>query len=209
MVVYRGPGPSGGTTQLWLRRWDDLDAAPVRGTVGAGAPSVSPDGRELAFAQGSEIKVLAFEGGPIRTLTTGTWPRWGPDGYIYASVPGGTVRVSVTGGPADTVTQFTGDDAFHIIFDFLPGGESALLHINLPGGEFEARAVDLATGEMKPLMFGTVPQYASTGHLVVVDGTLMAAPFDPKAVELLGPAVALVDGVGSHAMSRTGSPSRT
>ena len=206
MVVYRGPGPSGGTSQLWVRRWGDLDAAPVRGTIGAVTPSVSPDGRELAFSQGFEIKVLAFEGGPIRTLTTGDWPRWGPDGYIYASVAGGSVRVPVTGGPADTVTQFTGDDADHIIFDFLPGGESALLHVGLPAGEFETRAVDLATGETKPLMFGAEPLYASTGHLVAwVDGTLMAAPFDPKAVELLGPAVALVDGVGSYAMSRTGS----
>ena len=206
MVVYRGPGPSGGTIQLWVRRWDDLDAVPVRGTVGAGEPSVSPDGRELAFSQGFEIKVLAFEGGPIRTLTTGSWPRWGPDGYIYASVAGGSVRVPATGGPADTVTQFTGDDAFHAIFDFLPGGESALLHVNLPGGEFESRAVNLATGEMKLLMFGEAPLYSSTGHLVArVDGTLMAAPFDPKAVELRGPAVALVDGVASHAMSRTGS----
>jgi hypothetical protein len=151
MVVYRGPGPSGGTIQLWVRRWDDLDAAPVRGTVGAGTPAVSPDGRELAFSQGSEIKVLAFEGGPIRTLTPGSWLRWGPDGYIYASVARGTVRVPMNGGPADTLTQITGGDVAHIIFDFLPGGESALLHVTLPGGEFESRAIDLATGEMKPL----------------------------------------------------------
>ena len=206
MVVYQGPGPSGGTIQLWVRRWDDLDAAPVRGTVNAGTPSVSPDGRELAFAQESEIKVLAFEGGPIRTLTTGGWPRWGTDGYIYASVGGGSVRVPVTGGPADTVTQVTGDDAEHIIFDFLPGGENALLHVTLAGGEFEVRAVDLATGEMKSLMFGAEPLYASTGHLVAwMDGTLMVAPFDPNAVELLGPAVALMDGVETFSMSRTGS----
>ena len=204
MAVYRRPGPTG-AIQLWVRRWDDLDAAPVRGTINGVDPSVSPDGRELAFSQAGEIKVLAFEGGPIRTLTTGFWPRWGPDGYIYAGVAEGSVRVPVTGGPADTLTRLTGGEGLHLFMDFLPGGESALLQVGLSDGQPEVRAVDLATGEMKPLMSGEQPKYASTGHLVViVDGTLMAAPFDPKAVELLGPAVALVDGVGSHAMSRTG-----
>ena len=71
--------------------------------------------------------------------------------------------------------------------------------------EMETLAVDLATGELARLMFGASPRYASSGHLVAwVDGTIMAAPFDPKTVELLGPAVALMDGVASFHMSQAG-----
>ena len=34
-LVYVGPGESGQGSQLWMRRWTDLDAAPIRGTEGA------------------------------------------------------------------------------------------------------------------------------------------------------------------------------
>ena len=206
MVVYRGPPEgTGGGFQLWVRRWDDLDARPVRGTGASRVPSVSPDGRELAFQQGAEIKVLACEGGPIRTLTTGQDPHWGLDGYIYASVAEGTVRVPGSGGPADAVTRLADGDRFHVITDLLPGGKTALLYVLTGDQELETLAVDLATGELTRLMFGASPRYASSGHLLVwVDGTIMVAPFDPKTVELLGPAVALMDGVASFHMSQAG-----
>ena len=35
-LVYVGPGESGLGTQVWIRRWADLDSTPIRGTEGAG-----------------------------------------------------------------------------------------------------------------------------------------------------------------------------
>ena len=98
MLVYRGPGEGSSGNQLWVRRWDDVEPSRVRGTEGGVQPVVSPDGEEVAFAQGGEIRVVSLQGGPARTLTAGAWPRWGPDGYVYVLVGSGTERVPATGG---------------------------------------------------------------------------------------------------------------
>ncbi len=49
-------------------------------------------------------------------------------------------------------------------------------------------------------------RYAASGHLVYLapDATLMAARFDPKAMELLGQPVALIEDVLAFSISDTG-----
>jgi serine/threonine-protein kinase len=71
MLVYRGPGEQSGVDQLWVRRWEDLDATPIRGTDRGIQPSVSPDGQGVVFNGENEIKVVSLGGGPVRTLTSG------------------------------------------------------------------------------------------------------------------------------------------
>jgi serine/threonine-protein kinase len=199
-LVYRGPTESN-IIRLWLRRWDDLDASPIRGTEGGAQPAISADGRQLAFVQGDDVKVLDLDGGPVRTVATGgIYPRWGPDGYVYFRAPTGVLRVPATGGPPEPVTELAEGEATHWISDLLPGGEGALMRVGLTGGEAEIRGLNLATGEMTPLTPGAWPRYAATGHLVFLTavtggGTLMAAPFDPGAMEITGPAVPIMEGV--------------
>ena len=203
MLVYTGPGEET-PWQLWVRRWDNPDASPVRGTERGADPAVSPDGRQLAFNQGGEIKVLSFEGGPVRTLTTpGRYPIWGPDGYIYISLAG-VVRVPATGGPREQLTQLLPGEVAHTISDFLPDGAGALIRVP---GVGEIRSLNLDTGEMTTLTPGTWPRYSATGHLTFIadDGSLMAAPFDPRAMELTGPAVPIIERVNHYALSETGS----
>ena len=48
IMVYEGPDEDGGS-QLWVRRWDELGASPLPGTVQGISPSISPDGREVVF----------------------------------------------------------------------------------------------------------------------------------------------------------------
>ena len=73
------------------------------------------------------------------------------------------------------------------------------------GAQDFARALRLDTGETTSLTFGAWPQYANTGHLVfTVDGTLMAALFDSKAMELRGPPIALIEEVTAFTISETG-----
>ena len=208
VLIYRGPSEQA-PFQLWMRRWDDLDATPVRGTDGGGQPAVSHDSRQLAFLQGGEIKVLSFEGGPIETLGQGVAPRWGADGSLYFRGPDGTVRVPATGGAPEPVTRLAEGEESHFIGDVLPGGEGALMRVGFADGETEIRALRFETGETTTLTSGAWPRYAASGHLVFLTtlsggGTLMAAPFDPETMALTGPAVSVLDDVIQYALSETG-----
>ncbi|MCH8883350.1 MAG: excinuclease ABC subunit UvrA, partial [SAR324 cluster bacterium] len=100
-LVYRGVREGGTGNQLWVRRWNDLDPSPVRGTENGSQPAVSPEGERLAFTVGGQVTVLALEGGPVITLGPGEFPRWGPDNYIYAIGDSGAVRIPATGGPVE------------------------------------------------------------------------------------------------------------
>ena len=205
MLVYRGVPEGGGGQLLLVRRWEDVEPSPIRGTEGGAQPVVSPDGQEVAFAQGGEVKVVSLQGGPVRTLTTGARPQWGTDGYIYARSGNGIVRVPATGGPPEPVTERLGGEVLTVT-DLLPGGDGALFTVRLLGGAWEVRALRLETGEMRALASGFLARYAESGHLLysTPDGTLMAARFDPDAMELLGPSVALLDGVRAFSISDTG-----
>ena len=85
-LVYVGPGEAGRGTQLWIRRWADLEATPIRGTEDANNFTLSPDGREVAFtANPGPLRVVPLAGGPGRTLVDGVIlvDEWTPDGMMY------------------------------------------------------------------------------------------------------------------------------
>ena len=193
--------------QLWLRRWTDLESTPIRGTDGGEHPAISPDGREFAFDVGDEIRVLSFESGGIRFQMPGQWPRWGDDGYIYSSVQGGMLRTLATGSGLDTLTSVADGERSHTVLDVLPGGKGALVVVNFGDRLPEIRALNFDTREMVFVTAGNFPRYASSGHLLFRDpnGWLAAAPFDPDALELRGPAVPLVDDILSFRLSDTGT----
>jgi len=207
MLVYRGPGPDGQGDQLWVRRWEDPEAVPVRGSTNAAVPSVSPDGRELAFFVDGEVRALALEGGPTRVLASNVdVPRWLADGNVYMhTVAGDAVRVPAAGGTVDTVSLKAEGEGRRFIFELLPGGDGALMLIQRTNLEFEIHAFDLGTGESRFLAAGNSVAYSTSGHLVyLTEGALVAAPFDPRAMELLGPAVPLIDGVQAFSFSDNG-----
>ena len=204
MLVYRHMVDE--TQTLVVRRWDELEAVPIRGTEGASQPRVSPDGLELAFTQGGEIKVLAFAGGPIRALVEGGEATWGPDGWIYAASDSGVVRVPAQGGPVESVTRTGDGEDRHIPWDVLPDGEGLLYFvIGSSGTEFEMRALELSDGETRSLGSGVAPRYLSSGHLTYgLDGAMMAAPFDPGDMEMSGTPVTILDGLSFWSFSDDG-----
>ena len=69
-MVYRGTDERG-RSQLWARRWNALQATPIRDTQGAGHPAISPDGLEVAFEQRGAVRVVPLQGGVPRTLSEG------------------------------------------------------------------------------------------------------------------------------------------
>jgi serine/threonine-protein kinase len=205
-LVYVGPHASGQTGQLWIRRWADLEATPIRGTEGAVTFALSPDDREVAFAAfGGPVSSVAIEGGQPRTLVEAAvdtrWPNgapmwlsgWGSDGMLYYYKTGvGIERVPVTGGVPETLTT----DPTDRLLDVLPDGRGLLVLVVGPDGS-RIGVVGPEGGEARDLFAGLGAQYARSGHVVYISeaGTLMAAPFDLKRLEPTAPSVAIFEGV--------------
>ncbi len=204
-LVYSGPGASVQERQLWLRRWADLDAAPIRGTEGGASPVLSPDQREVAFiGRGEVLQVAPLDGGPSRTLVdhaagVGSWTS---DGFVYYRVnlpEGGLARIPATGGGSEAVERLTElqGAALHSQITVLPGGDMAvfLLNRSLLGGGGEVWSIDLETRERSFLTAGATPRYVSTGHLLFTtpDRVLMAQRIDPATAELTGPAIPVAE----------------
>ena len=187
-MVYRGTRDDW-APQLWLRRWDALDAVPIPGTTPTNAPAISPNGREVAFGSAGSLRVVPLEGGVSRTLTDSARccsVRWSPDGawVYYNNLALGLSRVPSDGGSPEVVitVDTEGGDFWNSWIDPLPGGRSVVYTAAGPNNVNERiQAVDLETGEIKDLTSGTYPRYSPTGHLLFVEAegsTLLAAPFD-------------------------------
>jgi dipeptidyl aminopeptidase/acylaminoacyl peptidase len=104
------------TLIVHLREKPAAPAAPVRFQIAApenatGSPSLSPDGRKLAFIAGDRLWVHSLESGESRDLTAGdNWvPFWSPDSRFIAYLIGGKLKkIEATGGPTQTVADFRG-----------------------------------------------------------------------------------------------------
>ncbi len=219
-LVYVGPGASGVGTQLWLRRWSDLEATPIRGTEGGASPVLSPDEREVAFYVGDVVRVAPLDGGPSRTVVEQAslpWD-WTSDGFLYFRTALAISRVPATGGDSEAVeslTELLEGEILHRFLNVLPGGQMAVFQVmrDLTGEDSEVWAIDLETRERSFLTAGTTPRYASTGHLLFAtpDGVLMAQRIDPATAELTGPAVPVVEDLSfalafaNYAVSESGS----
>jgi serine/threonine-protein kinase len=172
----------------------------------------SPDGRWIAYrGRGRDLYRISTDGGPPTKLCDagfGFGMHWTTDGWIYFAnfeehdifrVPEGggdpgviaSVDAADTGSPSDLLF------APHA----LPGGRTLLcsyvedLTLNRTP---EIRAYSHVDGSFKTIITDAAqPHFTRTGHLVFVrDDTLMAAPFSPKTLELTGPAVSIIEGLG-------------
>jgi len=212
--VYRGSDEEG-EPLLWLRRWDSLHGRPLAGTSGATRPRISPDGSEVLFPTDGEINELTLGSGQTRTLLESDnlynlEPNWSADGssVYFVNADGGISRVPATGGAEEVLVNLNrdnGDEQFEFL-EPLPG--SALLFtVERVDGVRTIRARDGASGQVKELVEGNYPIYSSSGHLLFQReeaAQLLAAPFDPQALELLGPpleidAGLLLEGSGNAA----------
>ena len=220
-LVYVGPDESGQGTQLWIRRWADLDATPIRGTEGAGFFTLSPDGREVAFASpAGPLRVAPLAGGPSRTLAEAAIgvSDWSSDGNVYFTEFSSLAlsRTPASGGgteAVESVTELREGEVAHNALTVLPGERMGLFFLAV-GVEPEVWAIDLDTGEREFLIAGLTPRFASTGHLLfgTPEGVLMAAPIDPATAELTGPAVPVAEELAidppsgvSYAVSQSGT----
>ena len=165
-LLYRGPGPTPGSSQLWVRDWAALEATPIRGTDAGRSPALSPDGQEVAFPSEGSIRVVATQGGIPRTVAAGSarcCPRWSPDGaWLYFNNPeNGVSRVPSGGGSVEVVTEVDAEagDIQHLFIDVLPDGQAALYQTTGALGP-RISAVSIESGEVRELTPGSFPRYS-------------------------------------------------
>ena len=188
--------------QLYLRAMDQTVATPIRGTEGARSPFFSPDGDWVGFYSDGKLKKVAIRGGaPVSLCDAPVSPfgaRWGADGAIvFGQIAAGIMQVSADGGTPEVLIPLEERELGHGP-QILPGEKAVLFTLGDGTNWYNAQIVvhSLETGERKVLIEGgRDARYLPTGHLVyVLDGTLLAVPFDVDELEVTGGPIPMAEG---------------
>ena len=217
-LVFRGDG-----RQIYILDMASMESRPVPGTEGGDTPFFSPDGQWLGFFADGRLKKMAVSGGAAVTLTPEATnlrgASWGPNDTIVFNLTDSDVlfEVSAAGGEPQQLTKLNEGETSNRWPQFLPDGKAVVFTVALGGSPDDSQiaALRLETGERKVLVLGgTFGRYVPTspsaglrtGHLVYHrDGTIMAAPFDPARLEVLGTPAPVLEGVlGSPPDTQTG-----
>jgi serine/threonine-protein kinase len=195
-VIYT-VGSAGSTEGLYTRRLDELQGHRLLGAEGGLMPFVSPDGEWVVFIRGDRRRLfkVAIVGGPAVLLAElpfyPTGVAWRPDGTLVVAVGDhGLLHLPSEGGGLEVLAAAEPEQRYQWP-DFLPSGNAALVTVQTRGGNdrlHHLAVLDLASGETKTLVpSGSFARYLPSGHLVYQDGgSLMAAAFDPRELEMAG-----------------------
>jgi tRNA A-37 threonylcarbamoyl transferase component Bud32 len=209
-LVYGGGGPA--NQRLWLRRAEATKPTPIEGTEEGTYPTISPDGRRVAFRRSGGIYLVPAGGGQATLVADSVLlsdqPAWLDDDHLVFANMRGLERVDVRGGGREPVTHLdsAAGDGLHLRPSVLPGGAGIVFAIQ-PANDFSPAASRIAVtkpgGGHSILMPGIAACYAHPGHLLVVraDGVVVAVPFDISARRVTGPARTVVSGLTVAAFS--------
>lgn len=199
---------------LFLRKLDELEGKPIRGTEGGICPVLSSDDKWICFIAENKLRKTPVEGGvPQDICDAASSPygiTWGRDGFIYYAqfrIPG-LYRVSANGGTPEAVTHpdLERKEFNHSTPSALPRGLGVLFTIM--ASNFDVRpsvaVLDIASRVWKVLVEdASDARYVPTGHLVFLrQGKLMAIPFNLDKLKVEGQPVAVIESV-LHALNAT------
>jgi Tol biopolymer transport system component len=209
-LVYVGPGETSLSTQLWRKRRADLHAERIPNTEGGHSAFFSPDGEWLAFRQADKVLKLKLSGGAPVTLASevGVLPlrgAWLDDGRLVTGGGSTIFLIPPEGGSKEVIVSasrgaFAGYNPEFVVA--LPGSKQVLVHacpVNCARNSLYV--VDIAAKKDRLLLADArSPAYLPSGHLLYsqINGTLMAAPFDAAKAEITGPAIPVLEHVGSQ-----------
>ncbi|NIM61112.1 MAG: protein kinase, partial [Acidobacteria bacterium] len=217
-------GASGGPTQLYLRRLDRFESAPIPNTERATFPELSPDGTRIAFSRDSKVYVQPLSGGRPAELCDVVSQVWGidwtsDDTIVFGNLDeSGLRRVPATGGPCETVIapDIEAGESWYFFPEVLPGGEwilfSAATRDILVASEGSIVAASTRTNEKRTLVDGADRAFfVEPDRLLFSRGEqLFVAEFDPSNPRLEGTPTLLADRIheskvyGAHAMAVAG-----
>jgi Tol biopolymer transport system component len=218
-VARSGSGPG----VLYVRSLDSFDAKPLPETEGASAPFFSPDGQWVGYVVAAKIRKVPVSGGPPQPVCdaavsdSGGGAAWTDDGSIYIpSTSGGLLRASASGGACAEIVKPDPERGEILQPEALPGGR-ALLFAMLGGfqtSQARIATMNLKTGKLQVIgPQGTNPRYVEPGFILFGHaGEILAAPFEPESLKLLGQPVPVFDkvlpdpayGIEQFAVSRSG-----
>ena len=202
---------------LWVKRMDSSEYRPLQGTQGAVHPFWSPDSRQIGFFAERKLKTVGLTGDApfeVGEATSGFYGggggAWNQDGVILLKSRAGPLqKVSATGGTPTAVTTLQGAETEHLWPSFLPDGQH-FLFLAVGPGPLQLHVGSLTSMDSTPV--GTIRSSAvyAAGHLLFVQGGLMAQPFDLRSRQLTGEPyplsqqMDLLYGRGAYSVSGTG-----
>ena len=195
-IAFVGRSPHG--TQIYVRTIDSPVARPVTGTERGTHPVWSPDGRRIAFWDGSKLKQIAADGGAAQIITDIANPRssaaWGPDDTLLYHVDyrQALSRVSAGGGASNVVLPIRAENASWFSPVWLPDGRH-FLTVLFPYGDEQAQSAGIYVGTVDSadttlLVAGRIAEIAlGADELFYRQGTeLLARPFNSSTLKLSG-----------------------
>ncbi len=213
-----------GQSRLWIRSLDTLEVRPLEGTEGAnGWPFWSPDSSSLAFQLRDKLLKVDISGGPPQVLcessTVVLGGAWLPDHRILFSSTGQLMQVADWGGVPSRIGP-TGSGDFPTV---LPDGHRFLYAVGPPGaansgiyvGSLDAKPGDPPAKRLLPdtseVVLAPSPD-RNLGYLLFLrgsttvgsKGTLMAVPFDPRQLALVGEPIPIAEQVTSFSATPAG-----
>jgi serine/threonine-protein kinase len=181
---------------LWVRELSSLRPRLLPETAGARAPFFSPDGEQVGFFSGGQLKVAPVGGGPVKVVAearSGRGGTWCADGSIvYApDVRGGLFKVPPGGTPPERLTapNLEDDERSHRWPTCLSDGSAVLFLVQFNGKDYDdgaVVAVSLKSGDRKLLhMGGAYPRVMADRHLLFArQGQLFHAPLNAAGLTL-------------------------
>jgi serine/threonine-protein kinase len=205
-------GVHGGVRQVYVRRFDQFDAVPIRGTEGAFSCFFSPNSDAIAFiSTNRSLKKVTLADGLVATLvaaeadyTAGS--AWGPDDRITFSREATLWQIPASGGTPTRLTTLDRDSGeLAHAFPAVVGRTAILFTSIMANRKARIETVSLASGKRRVVVeSGTLPMYAPSGHLIFFrDEALLAAPFDADSLTVTGPPIRIIDLLG---MGTGGAP---
>jgi serine/threonine-protein kinase len=192
---------------------DRLESIPIRGTESLAnssaeirAPFFSPNGQWIGFWQDGQIKKVSINGGvpvTIAPAVNASGLAWEDDGTILFAEGDNILRVPEAGGKPEVIVGNVKGRVQSL--QLLPGKRTILFTV-FPEGTTNAEAEivvrSLDTGQQQTLIRGGIAaRYVPTGHLVYfVASTLLAVPFDLRALAVSGAPVPVAENVASSAL---------
>lgn len=196
-----------GRNRFWVRPLDSLGGRPLMPTTAQETPFWSPDSAALGYFADGRLYRIAVDGGEPQVLADAPGAHggaWTGNTILYAREDG-IYRLNASGGPAERVTavDLAQDDYQHGWPEFLPDGRRFLYIVRSARPERSGVFVGSLDGEAPRRLMPAYSRvsYADGRLLYVREGTLVAHPFDARALALRGEPVTIAGRVKYHAAS--------